>query len=832
MKVDLLTKRACPQCTQAEQVLRELQSELDLDLSIIDAEADSFLYSRHRYDLPVIRLDGRIVSRRTGDPQEIARRLRHAHRMKEARRVDRHVAAGGQTRRVVQVNMADVAQGAQGSRPLPTASLPSATVGATPSEGPVGGVRQVVRVDMAELLGAPSPEVVQPPGRATRAEEAKKPIGEPLPPLRLPAPDAQVTWAPGFPGRATRRKLAHLPGVEGVEATPFFGAVAVWGTDAGKEAAKQALGPDAPPRPPGSALLMAAGALLLGAASAWAVGAAHHPLAGILAVAASLLPLLLREGRWLVRDLPLVGALPLVASASIVCLAWAGEVSHLPWAAAPAAIHLGGLAALLWARRRVRASLGLGELPVEPGQQVEVGEGVVIPVDGALTSMALIDERPLGGEEGMERGPGELAYAGSIAQQDLSLVVSAATSRRAIASTQALLGLAASGGGKLEALSTAAIPLAGLAAAVGVGILVDPASATAVLVGMPALALALALPLADAAALTMALRKGIGAKSAEVLHRAGSIRSVVVGKRSMLERGVPAFLGMKARQHHDPGHLLKLAAAAETGLDSPIARSIASHAKELGAKLPTVDERRETPGAGVEATIEGERVLLGSMRWLGERGVDLGPLAAVGVDMGRRGSTPIFLAVDGAAAAVLELGAFPAEAARQTIGSLELAGVDIRVATGDGTQSARWLAEAVGLDPAAAKGDLLGQEKRALLDEVDRPVLVAAGSETLGALQEGADLLVESSERRDAAFAAGGAFLIRPGPRGITDLIRTGRTARRGRRLALAVSVGAAAASVALAAAGALVPAGAAGLALAATVVSLAAAASPWVALR
>lgn len=234
----------------------------------------------------------------------------------------------------------------------------------------------------------------------------------------------------------------------------------------------------------------------------------------------------------------------------------------------------------------------------------------------------------------------------------------------------------------------------------------------------------------------------------------------------------------------------------------------------------------------MEAEIDGEKVVLGSMRWLGERGIDPGPLAPVAVDMGRRGSTPIFVAVDGAAAAVIELGAFPVEAIRHTIGSLELAAVGIRVATGDSTQAARWIAEAVGLDPAVAKGDLLGRDKRALLDEVDRPVLVAAGSETIEALPDGADLTVESSDRPDATFASSAAFLIRPSPRGVTDLIRTGRTARRGRRIAFAVSVGAAAASVALAAAGLLVPAGAAGLALAATVASVAAAASPWVALR
>lgn len=834
MKVDLLTKRACPNCTQAELVLRDLQAELDLDLSIIDAEADSFLFSRHRYDLPVIRLDGRIVSRRTGDPQEIARRLRHAHRMKEARRIDRHVAAGGQVRRVVQVSMADVAQGAQGARPISTAAPAAAPTTSSASTPAASGERQVVRVDISELLGAAGPEVVAAPGRAPRVAEEPEPVGEPLPPLELPSQDAEAFWAPGLPGASARRKLAEIPGVEGVDSAPFFGAVAVRGTKEAQREAARALGADHPPTPFVRALGLAAGAVALLAASAWTRASGQPQIAWVLAAVASLLPLAVREGRWLLRDLPLVGVVPLAASALSLGLALGDGDAPVEWAAAPATIHLLGLGALLWARQRVRAALAVGEAPDGPeeAQRLEVEEGDVLPADGVLAAPTILDERPLGGDEGTERSKGEMVYAGSIAQQPVELVVAATRSRRSLAASQALRGLAATGGGKAEFFGSIVAPLLALATAAGGWVLLGAGPAAAALAGIPAVAIALGVPLTEAAALTMALGKGVGAKSVQAIFRAGAIRSVVLGKRSMLERGVPAFLGLRARQHLDPNHLLALAAAAEAGLDAPIARSIVTHVEELGLPFPKAGAREVHPGAGVEATIDGEKVVLGSARFLEEKGIDLGPLAPTGLDMGRKGSTPIYLAVDGAAAAVLELGAFPAEAARQAIGSLELAGVGIRVATGDSGQAARWLAEAMGLDPSAARGDLGGEAKRGLLDRVDRPLLVAAGTDTLEVVAEAADLTVESSQDPGAGFFRCAAFLIRPDPRGVIDLIRTGRTARRARALALAFAVGGGIASVALVATGLAGPATAAALGLLASAASLAAAASPWVSLR
>src|SRR5690606_19152865 len=133
----------------------------------------------------------------------------------------------------------------------------------------------------------------------------------------------------------------------------------------------------------------------------------------ILPATAALLPLALREARWLLRDRPLVGAYPLVASGAVLLAAAQGAIGAF-WAAMPAAVHLLALGALLWARRRILAALA-----EEDGEEIRattlvVEEGAVFPVDGRLLSPCVVDETPLAGDEDAERLAGEEVFAGGI----------------------------------------------------------------------------------------------------------------------------------------------------------------------------------------------------------------------------------------------------------------------------------------------------------------------------------------------------------------------------------------------------------------------------------
>lgn len=807
MKVELLIKKNAPLSEQAQEVLEELRDELGLEVEAIDAESDSFLYLRHRYDLPVIKLDGRILSQRTADRDEIARRLRHARRMKESQSIEGRLAAAQDGRRVVKVNMADLVASPRPAPP-PYASPPRE----------IAGARRVVKVSLADVAGQAFPKTE--PGPADEKQPKAKPV-EKLDPLPLPAPGGEVFFAQGFAGPGLKRKLEALPGVQEVRIDPVTGAVGLRGEKDAILAATQHHGGHASPSAPPLAFGLAAAALALGL-GAWFAG--DGPLAWSLAAAAALLPLGLREGRWLLRDLPFVGAYPLLAGAALLLAGAQGALSPA-LAAGPAAIHLVGLAFLLFIRRRAEAA----RTPIEPEEapqgRVIVEEGAAFPADGRLLHPCLVDESPLHGEVDAERLAGETVFTGSIALERAEIEVLPGPARRQMGLRRVERALAESLDGQRARLIFLS-PLLGLAVG-GIAWFVLGPKAGAILLGaFPALAAAFFLPLIRATSLLRAFVDGVAAATWKAIARAGAIRTVVFGKRSILERGVPTVLGIRTRSL-DPLRLLELAAAAETGLEHPIAHSIRAHAEELGVKIPSPSRPPTQEQGGVEAEVEGQLVRLGSSAFLAQKGLDTTAFHSLTQEMGQRGSTPILVAVGKEVVGALELGAFPSDGARQAIASLELREVGLFVATSDHVRRAKWLAQALGLDPSQAAGDLSGEGEDRLLEGLPRPILLAAGRDHLSRTTE-ADLTVGADG--DAEDLA--AFLVRPDPRAIASLVRTGRVARRARLVGVSALFLQGALVLLLAALGRLDPVGALALAMGATAVSMGAAVAPGISLR
>lgn len=805
MKVELLIKKDAPLSEEARAVLEELREELGLEVEVIDAEADSFLYLRHRYDLPVIKLDGRILSQRTADRDEIARRLRHARRMKESQGIEGRLAAGQDGRRVVKVSIEDL-----GAAPRP-APPPYAS---PPRE--IHGDRKVVRVSLSDVAEQAFPKAA--PGAAPDKEPAAQPA-EKLPPLSLPAPGGEVFFVDGFAGPGLRRKLEAIPGIEELRFARVSGAVGLRGERDAILSAIQQHGGQATPSSPFFALGLSACAFLLGI-GAWLAQAG--PLALALAATALLLPLALREGRWLLRDLPLVGAHPLAAGGAILA-AGSNELSPA-WAAGPAAVHLLGLSALLIARHWARAALVEGEAEEIQQGRLIVDEGAAFPADGRLLESCIVDESPLHGEEEVERLAGEEVFAGSIALARTEIEVLPGPERRRLGMRRlqrALAELDANGSTGFLAFS----PLLAIAAAGALWAFRGPGAGALVLGAYPSLAIAFFLPLLRATALLRAFVDGVAVATWRAIARAGETRTVVFGKHSLLERGVPAVLGVRPRSL-EAIRLLELAAAAESGVDHPIARSIRAHAQELGVSIPNLTRPPTHEAGGVEAEIDGEIVRLGTPSYLGKKGVDTTVVHGLVQEMGQRGSTPVLAALGNEVAGVIEIGAFPSEGARQAIASLELHEVGLVIATSDHDLRAKWLAQALGLEASQAAGHLSSEGEDDLLRRLPRPILLAGGRRHLERSDE-ADLPI----RADGASDEFPAFLLRPDARGVASLVRTGRVMRRARTIGVAALLAQSAAILILALADLLAPLGALTLASLATALSLGAALAPGISL-
>ncbi len=134
----------------------------------------------------------------------------------------------------------------------------------------------------------------------------------------------------------------------------------------------------------------------------------------------------------------------------------------------------------------------------------------------------------------------------------------------------------------------------------------------------------------------------------------------------------------------DRDGLLRLAAAAESGSEHPLARALAPLAD--GA---AVSDFLAIRGGGVRAKVDGRVVLVGSERFLREAGVDPGAVDDKARAWERQAKTVLRVAVDGQAAGAIALADTLKPHSREAVDDLRLAGAEVFLLTGDNVTTAR-----------------------------------------------------------------------------------------------------------------------------------------------
>ncbi len=189
-------------------------------------------------------------------------------------------------------------------------------------------------------------------------------------------------------------------------------------------------------------------------------------------------------------------------------------------------------------------------------------------------------------------------------------------------------------------------------------------------------ALGLATPTAIMAGTGVGAQNGILIKNAEALQKAVGINTVVLDKTGTITKGKPAVtdlvVGEKAElsivngqlsmgngngDHplilspdqvatESPHHaLLHFAASAERDSEHPLGEAIVEHAKAQGVALSEVQQFNSVTGRGVEATVDGQAILLGSPALMAERGVDTASMQADITRLQDEGKTVMAVAV-------------------------------------------------------------------------------------------------------------------------------------------------------------------------------------------
>ena len=222
-------------------------------------------------------------------------------------------------------------------------------------------------------------------------------------------------------------------------------------------------------------------------------------------------------------------------------------------------------------------------------------------------------------------------------------------------------------------------------------------------------ALGLATPAAVMVGTGRGAELGILIKSGEALEVAGRISSVVLDKTGTITRGRPEVTGVLPASEVETGELLRIAASAERRSEHPLGQAIVRKAEAQELALAEPQTFQSLSGHGVEATVEGRRVLIGNRRLMEERGVEVGPLAVQAEALWAQGRTAVFIAFDGRAAGLIGIADEVKPEAKAAVSRLREMGLEVAMLTGDNPRAAGAVAKEVGIQNVLA--EVLPQDK-------------------------------------------------------------------------------------------------------------------------
>ena len=492
------------------------------------------------------------------------------------------------------------------------------------------------------------------------------------------------------------------------------------------------------------------------------------------------------------------------------------EARHLYYEASAMIIGLINLGHMLEARARQRSSKALDRLldltpptarvvtddgeksvplaKVQPGMTLRLTTGDRVPVDGEITQGdAWLDEAMLTGEPiPQQKSQGDAVHAGTVVQDGsvlfrASAVGSHTTLSRIIRMVRQAQSSKPEIGQLADKISAIFVPvvvgIALLSAAIwyffgpAPQIVYTLVIATTVLIIACPCALGLATPMSIISGVGRAAEFGVLVRDADALQRSSTLDTIVFDKTGTLTEGKPQVVAVSTAGIAQED-ALRLAAALEQGSSHPLARAILDKAN--ASALPQVSNFRTLRGLGVSGEADGHALLLGNQALLNENGVDTSALEEELKAQASRGATPVLLAVDGKAAALLAVRDPLRQDSVDALQRLHRAGYRLVMLTGDNPTTANAIAKEAGIDEVIAgvlpdgKADAI----KNLQSQGRQVAMVGDGINDAPALAQ-ADVGIAMGGGSDVAIETAAITLMRHSLMGVADALAISKATLR-----------------------------------------------------
>lgn len=441
------------------------------------------------------------------------------------------------------------------------------------------------------------------------------------------------------------------------------------------------------------------------------------------------------------------------------------------------------------------------DLPVEevlPGDLILVRPGEKIPVDGIVEDGAsAVDESMLTGESlPVEKSAGEEVFGATInktgafrfratkvgrdtvLQQIVKMVQDAQGSRAPIARMADIIsGIFTP---VVISIAIATFVIWFIAAPEGVRFTMALNTFVSVLIIACPCALGLATPTAVMVGTGRGAENGVLIKGGSSLEIAHKLQTIVLDKTGTITRGRPTLTDVLPVAGVEENELLRLVAATERRSEHPLGQAIVRGAEERDLKGGEVSRFNALAGHGVEATVEGKNLLLGTAKLMTERGVALNGFEDRAAHLAEDGKTPVYAAVDGQFSGLLAIADEIKPESKAAISAMQRMGLEVVMMTGDNRRTAEAVAREVGIKRVLA--EVLPEDKarevKRLQSEKKLVGMVGDGINDAPALAQ-ADVGIAIGTGTDVAIEASDITLIRGDLRGVVTAIALSRATIR-----------------------------------------------------
>jgi len=286
-------------------------------------------------------------------------------------------------------------------------------------------------------------------------------------------------------------------------------------------------------------------------------------------------------------------------------------------------------------------------------------------------------------------------------------------------------------------------------------------------------ALGLATPTAIMVGTGKGAEKGVLIKGGESLETAHKINTIVFDKTGTLTKGEPEVTDIISLDNLSDKEILLYAGSAEKNSEHPLGEAIVRKAITEKIELIEPVEFNSIAGFGVEAKIDDKKILLGNQKLLQDRKVEISNFVSKAEELSKDGKTPIYLAMDGKASAIIGVADTLKENSREAVQELHQLGLEVVMLTGDNKRTAEAIARKAGIDRVIS--EVLPEDKvsevKKLQEERKIVAMVGDGINDAPALAQ-ADVGIAIGTGTDVAMEASDIALIKGDLSGVVTAIK------------------------------------------------------------